>query len=217
MQQKENRSFKIITAIALCVAVLCLAVAYATLSQNLEVKGSADVQVANWKIGVPSDSGVSTSKGGSDKVDVQTSVSDTIGKTTVDITATLALPGDHVEVTVPIKNEGEIDAVLSDIQNYNTPISCKGQSEAETRTTDENIICQDAGNSAPGVSYTVSYDGTEIKNGISDVTTSELGTGVTKNAVITVKYDNAATKIPTAPVTVTLPEIIFVYDQDMSN
>ena len=125
-QNKENRSFKIITAIALCVAVLCLSVAYAALSQQLKITGTATVEATNWSIDGPGDTEITPDDEGG-KREGEGDMTGTIddngeGVVTVSIDATLKKPGDAAEIVVPIKNNGDIDAHLSSVSGLTSAI-----------------------------------------------------------------------------------------------
>lgn len=199
MQQPKNRSFKIVTAVALIVAVICLSVAYASLSRNLNITGTADVDKTKWEIGTASDpTGV-----GNGTVDATLAE----GSLNVSITANLKLPGDKYVATVPVKNTGEIAAKLTSITGETASIECNTEV-----ADDKTIVCTNAGNGNPGVKYTITYGGKEIRSDLTGLDT-DLAVGATKDIVITVEYDGTATKIPSDTVTVKLPTITFGYSQ----
>lgn len=203
MQQPKNRSFKIVTAVALVVAVICLTVAYASLSRSLKVTGTADVEKTEWGIGTEGkETGVGESGG------TGTVAATTEGNVVnVKITANLKLPGQSYTATIPVKNTGEINASLSSVTGDKASISCKSGTEA-----DQKIVCTDAGTKSPAVKYTITYDGEEINDGITGLST-DLNAGDTKNIVVKVEYDNDATLIPAESVEVELPTFTFAYSQ----
>ena len=103
MQQNNNgnRSFKIITAIALCVAVLCLSVAYASLSATLKVSGTATVEKASWGVELQKQDSL-----GYEVTGTGTTVSDlTIANNEIeDLKVNLKYPGAKAVIKLKAKN-----------------------------------------------------------------------------------------------------------------
>lgn len=214
MQQnnKENRSFKIITAIALCVAVLCLSVAYATLSANLKISGTATVEKASWDIQLEK-----VSEPGFTKTGTGASASYTISKNVIsDLAVTLKYPGDSVTINLNAVNKGDIPAVLDTISN--STISC---TSADDEDASAEKVCGASKDLKSGgsVEYKVTYAGEDVTSSstITNEANKKLAAKTGKQPItITVKYkeDIQATDLPANPVTITFGEMIFNYNQD---
>ena len=209
MQQnnKENRSFKIITAIALCVAVLCLSVAYATLSANLKISGTATVEKASWDIQLEK-----VSEPGFTKTGTGASASYTISKNVIsDLAVTLKYPGDSVTINLNAVNKGDIPAVLDTISN--STISCTSADEEDASAEKVCGASKDL-KSGGSVEYKVTYTSSST---ITSEANKKLAAKTGKQPItITVKYkeDIQATDLPANPVTITFGEMIFNYNQD---
>ena len=211
MQQnnKENRSFKIITAIALCVAVLCLSVAYATLSANLKISGTATVEKASWGVELQKQE-----EPGYEVTGTGTTVSDlTIANNEIkDLKVNLKYPGAKAVIKLKAKNTGDIPALLNSV----TPATITCQSTDDTSKTN---ACGAAGNWSDGgfVKYSITYDSTDVSQNITSVSDKKLASEAEKNIVITISYDADTvtdTTLPTADVTVSFSNIVFNYVQD---
>ena len=124
---RQNRKLKIGTAIVLGVAIICLSIAYAALSKNLHITGTTNVKSSNWSIKNQSEPVTSHEGEGSGTAEAST----LDGVTTISITANLKKPGDAFIVTIPIENEGDIDAHLSGIKGATSNISCDDDSNLD--------------------------------------------------------------------------------------
>ncbi len=207
-----DRVFKIVTIVALVVAVIGLSVAYASLSQQLKISGTAEVAAAKWDIS--NDGTPTTSTSGAD-ASAEVNASTVSGVTTINIAAKLKKPTDYVEVTIPVKNKGDIDAVLATITGWDQKFSCTSDN-IDTKQNDEQIICGDSSNTGANIRYTVTYNGTPITNGINSVLDKELASGSSIDIKVKVEYLTSETELPKGNVTVNLPEIVFAYQQDMN-
>lgn len=214
---RNNRSFKIITVVALCVAVLCLSVAYATLSQNLNIQGTAEVQAANWKV-VFKNAKTSTHSAG---VEVSAN-SATDGATAItDLAITLKRPGDYGEFHVQAYNDGEIEAILDKFSDNNGKFTCEGTAlDSDQKTKDEQLICGQAeDNSDASIKLTVTYATKEIsKNSIVSLAEDDkqLSPSDYKDIVVRVEYLDTASEVPSSKVTVHLPDLTFSYRQNLT-
>ena len=213
MQQNNNgnRSFKIITAIALCVAVLCLSVAYASLSATLKVSGTATVEKASWGVELQKQDSL-----GYEVTGTGTTVSDlTIANNEIeDLKVNLKYPGAKAVIKLKAKNTGDIPAELSSI----TPATITCDSTDETSKTN---VCGAAGNLSDStyIKYQVTYAGEDVTNGSSSLSDKKLASSAEKNIVITITYDSTAVTsetLPTQPVTISFSNIVFNYVQDTS-
>lgn len=213
MQQNNNgnRSFKIITAIALCVAVLCLSVAYASLSATLKVSGTATVEKASWGVELQKQDSL-----GYEVTGTGTTVSGlTIASNEIKgLQVNLKYPGAKAVIKLKAKNTGDIPAELSSI----TPATITCDSTDETSKTN---VCGAAGNLSDStyIKYQVTYAGEDVTNGSDSLSDKKLASTAEKNIVITITYDSDAVTsgtLPTQPVTISFSNIVFNYVQDTS-
>lgn len=195
---RNNREFKVITIIFLVIIVLSLAIAYATLSQQLTIRGTASVHSAKWSIKFNSVSGKIIS--GDDKY-VKFTVPKIDDTTLKDYKVTLTEPGDSVSFTISVINDGEIDAKLG---TFNKLIpQCTGlNSDSSQAVTDAAAVCDN-------LTYTLKYADTQgdVKEG--DVLTS----GQTRKMELTFTMKKGATPVPNDDVMVSNLDITFIYNQ----
>ena len=216
MQQnnnKENRSFKIITAIALCVAVLCLSVAYATLSAQLKVSGTAKVEVANWDVHLEKDGTGYDTEGTGATVNSYT----VNGQTASNIQIGLKYPGDKAIIKLKAKNTGDIPAVLNNVTKAS--VSCT--TEEPDDSTARDLICGTAGDltNSSNITYKVLYGGQDVTAGGTaniDSVKELAATSGEKDISIELSYNKDIDALPTKAVTITLTDLTFSYEQDTS-
>ncbi|MEG0026391.1 MAG: hypothetical protein RR847_00425 [Bacilli bacterium] len=106
---KNDKSLKILVIATLVVTVAGLSVAYATLSQTLNISGTVTAKGASWDIKFTSGS---CTKTGSASVDSQPTVTAT---SISGLTASLTKPGDSVNCSYVVTNNGTLPAKLSSI------------------------------------------------------------------------------------------------------
>ena len=197
---EKERKIKILSVIALIVAILGLTVAFASLSQTLTINGTASVDSASWNIHFES-------LDGSNEVSPELSrtpndYSNFAGypltfendKTTAFITmAVFGRPGDIIEYKFKIVNTGTVDAIISDITK-NTPelgTNVEGDSPetgSVIGTPDEKDI--EFFNNYFIYKLTYTETGTEVsKNDL-------IGVGEEKNVTLTIGIDAAAPELP---------------------
>ena len=136
----------------LAVGLVGITVAYATLSSNLKISGTAKVATATWNVKFESlSAGTATGYAtlpSTGKLAIQT------GSTTIsgDL-GTLKAPGDTITYTVKVKNAGTINAKVN---NVTTPtLTCKPVASGGN-TTNATNFCKN-------LAYTVKYsDNTAI-------------------------------------------------------
>lgn len=195
----NNRSFKIITVIALCVAVLCLSVAYAALSQQLNIRGNASVQAANWDIHFAN---FETSTTGAAQIS-HTSKENSTAVSGLNIT--LTKPGDSATLKFNIVNAGDINAVLKTLTQAQK-LTCTGSaSDPTTKSSDEQIVCED-------VVYEFKYQDSDTDVSLEDT----LDSGETKGVYLKLTYKSSADDLPTDAVNITGLDKTLVYNQKIS-
>ena len=106
---EKERKIKVLSLVALVVAVLGLTVAFAALSQTLTINGTANVDAASWDVHFEN---LTSNVVGDAKITKMPTLSNNntyIG----DFEVTLTKPGDSVEFCYDTVNDGTIDAVIS--------------------------------------------------------------------------------------------------------
>ena len=128
---EKERRIKILSIIALIVAVLGLTVAFAALSETLTINGTASVEAASWDIHFENLTGPDLE--GTGKVN-DTAILD--GTTISNVNMSVTKPGDSVTYYFDIVNDGTIDAVLDtdlgDILFQKGIFACAAGSEASS-------------------------------------------------------------------------------------
>ena len=192
---KDNRkALYVLVALALVLSVAGIAVGFAAMSTDLDIKGQAEVVPASWKIrfenlSSPTILGAATVK------TAPTIQNDThLGNYDVELTK----PGDSVVYTFDVKNAGTLDAKLT-AYNFATPTFAGTGTNAAADAT----IAQ------TNVVYTLTYlDGTAIN--VNDT----LAAGESKTLKLTVEYPASATTLPEAEVDITGMDVTFTYSQN---
>ena len=127
---EKERRIKILSIIALIIAILGLTVAFAALSETLTINGTASVEAASWDIHFENLTGPDLE--GTGKVN-DTATLD--GTTISNVNMSVTKPGDSVTYYFDIVNDGTIDAVLeTDLGRglfYEGFASCNGSTQEE--------------------------------------------------------------------------------------
>ena len=125
---EKERKIKILSLVALIVAVLGLTVAFAALSQTLTINGTASVDAANWDVRFESLDGtynvsptLSRTPNPSGSLYAENLEISNDGSTANVVGVLLERPGDFVTYDFKISNKGTIDAKISNIEE-NTPV-----------------------------------------------------------------------------------------------
>ena len=192
---ENNKGFKILAIVALCVAVAGLSVAYAALSETLNISGTAKVGAtsANWNVHF--ENGSCTKTGGATAGSITaTGTQVTLGE------STFTAPGDSVVCTFDVVNDGTINAKVGTVTIPDAAnLTYTGSGAA--KTNDETLV---KGN----MEYTVTYaDGSAIQ--VNDT----LDKGVTKNLKLTLTYKATATSLPQADVSISDIVGTIIYNQ----
>ena len=177
----RNERTRNIILIVLAVCLIGITVAYATLSQNLNISGVANVDKTSWNIHFTN---VLTPK-----VEGQATGGKAVlnsGSTILTISeGTLSAPGDKIVYTFDVINEGDLPA---EVETTLTQMeSCKAENGS-----DVSIFCNKIG-------LDLVYADTKEKVQKSD----RLLSGETKtlNLIITYDKDKLLTSLPTSPIT----------------
>lgn len=104
-----SKLYNILSIAAVCIAVVGLTVAFAALNTTLTVSGTSMLKQASWEIRFQTPTNIQNSAGAR-----FTTAPNVVG-TATSFVGELDEPGDYLEFTLPIKNNGTIDAILSTV------------------------------------------------------------------------------------------------------
>lgn len=193
----------------LVVGLIGLTVAYASLSQRLDIKSTATVKSSTWKVKFANLSAESTV--GTANVTTQPTLTDTLVS---GLNVELTKPGDAVSYTFDIVNEGTIDAKISTykINSKDDGIVCT-DATASTSSESATTVCN-------GLTYTLVYandttadaTGSVITAGTPVAQDQELKAGQSATVKLTVSFDSET--VPTSDVTVTGLDAYMIYEQN---
>ena len=192
MESKENRVRNVVLGV-LAVSLLGLTVAYAQLTQRLNINGTAKSKSYTWDIhfenlkSTVTGNAVLSQDNPLTIVSNSTTISGSVGN--------LSLPGDSIVYTFDIANKGTISAQLSADPIISTP-ECSSNDATGATVVCENVI------------YTLTYaDGSKIKTG--DI----LEKGEKKAAKLTLSLKNSMSAVPSAEVDITNIAAVLNYNQ----
>lgn len=186
---EKQRSIKVLSVVALIVAILGLTVAFAALSSTLTINGTASVGgdtdtsgKKTWSVKFDTVTGVTASKTGSASAEAPT-----LSETSLNFDVVLSKPGDSVTASFKILNDGKTDAKIGSLIKGNveedgsvTTFGCSPVSGGSATQEEANAICDD-------IKYTFTYDsvdGTEVK------TNDVIRAGDSKTVFVHVEYEN---------------------------
>jgi hypothetical protein len=192
MGSKENRVRNVVLGV-LAVSLIGLTVAYAQLTQRLNINGTAKSKSNTWDIhfenlkSTVTGNAVLSQDNPLTIVSNSTTISGSVGN--------LSLPGDSIVYTFDIANKGTISAQLSADPIISTP-ECSSNDATGATVVCENVI------------YTLTYaDGSKIKTG--DI----LEKGEKKAAKLTISLKNSMSAVPSAEVDITNIAAVLNYNQ----
>ena len=192
MGSKENRVRNVVLSV-LAVSLIGLTVAYAQLTQRLNINGTAKSKSNTWVIhfeilkSTVTGNAVLSQDNPLTIVGNSTTISGSVGN--------LSLPGDSIVYTFDIANKGTISAQLSADPIISTP-ECSSNDATGATVVCENVI------------YTLTYaDGSKIKTG--DI----LEKGEKKAAKLTISLKNSMSAVPSAEVDITNIAAVLNYNQ----
>lgn len=192
MGSNENRVRNVVLGV-LAVSLIGLTVAYAQLTQRLNINGTAKSKSNTWDIhfenlkSTVTGNAVLSQDNPLTIVSNSTTISGSVGN--------LSLPGDSIVYTFDIANKGTISAQLSADPIISTP-ECSSNDATGATVVCENVI------------YTLTYaDGSKIKTG--DI----LEKGEKKAAKLTISLKNSMSAVPSAEVDITNMAAVLNYNQ----
>ena len=161
--------------VSLLIAVVAMAIGYAALSSQLTINGTAEV-TSTWDVKMLSISeGIKSNTAGVASTAVVNSAR-LSGNTTATFDVSFQTPGDCVDFDIVVKNNGSLDAVLSNV----TATATDG-SEGSLELTESK-----------GINYEVTIDGGSIEEAKSKT----LSSGAESTVHVKVYWDPSATEVP---------------------
>lgn len=173
---EKQRKIKVLSVVALIVAVLGLTVAFAALSQTLTINGTANVDAASWDIHFET---ISSNKNGDATINDFPHIA---GTSITRINVTLTKPNDGVEFRTRIVNDETVDAKIDSVEI--SPL-CEIGSPVESCdwNNDGQVTEEDVQKVNDNLFFSIAYDG-----GISLKKNDTLNAGETKQINISVAY-----------------------------
>ena len=151
----ENKNKNVLIG-ALLAVVFVMAVGYAAFAQQLTINGTAEI-TSKWDVHMK-DGSVTPLAGNTAATAPTGTLTVADGGLKADFTANLVSPGDTVTFTVPIVNEGTIDAVLDTITLSSTTADMVIDNTGLTATTKDGNIKYTV--TSPGTATLVNTTGT---------------------------------------------------------
>lgn len=191
---EKERKIKILSLVALIVAVLGLTVAFAALSQTLTINGTASVNAAEWDIHFAN---LSEPVIEGDATSTKPTLS---GTSITGYAATVTKPGDSVVYEFDIVNAGTVDAIISEVNKPTKYFKCVEVAQVSNDEScepydfnkDGYINASDTLEYYEMINYGLYYvdTGKEVKK--NDV----LNVGDTKRVKLVVEYNYDADELP---------------------
>lgn len=174
-------------------------VAYAAVSSQLPINGSAEFQPESWEVKFKASSlSTPTLANGGLTGSATIATAPTLSDTSIsNFKILLKMPGDSGKYTFYVENTGALDAVLSTY--VSTSPVCTGS--GATKVVDETLVC------GADLSYTFKYIGGDLStnnltNGQEVAQNDILKAGTEVQLELKLEYSNAATNNPVGPVTI---------------
>lgn len=183
----------------LAVGLIGITVAYAALTQQLKIEGTAKVEASTWDIHFETlegaKTGYATLATDASKLAIQsdtTSMSGNLG--------TLKAPGDTITYTFNVKNAGSINAKISSITAPN--LTCAPATSGGSQTVANNVCAN--------LTYTIEYTSESPK---TIAVGNTLTAGASKNITLKIVNSSAATTLASEDIAVTASPMIINYVQ----
>lgn len=195
---EKQRSIKILSVVALIVAVLGLTVAFAALSETLNITGVASVEGGtdaegnkDWDIKFVEsydENGevkepTSTGSAKANSVPVLT-------ENSFDFDVSFSKPGDSVTAYFKIANKGTINAYISSLEKGT--VTCSPKEGSSATQEEANAVCKD-------IKFSFTYsDGEDVSTG------DDFNGGVEKDVIVHVEYLNTTEnqELPSGDITI---------------
>ena len=192
---KNNKLSIIIGSLAI---VVLIGIVYAVFTQTLTINGTADVRDSKWDIHIVESGELEPSNTLSSSAKVLTKPTASSNSIS-DFALSLTTPGDSIEYTFHVINDGDYDAEISTLTKNNPICTANGSTSDESATK----VCNK-------LTYTLKYD-----NGSTVSENDTILSKETKTMKITITYQefDDATLLPTSNVSITGLGITISYRQ----
>ena len=197
----KNERTQTIALAVLFVAVVTLTIAYAAMSQQLNITASATVanKSAAWNVHFTTATCTPSGK-------AQVTTAPTTSATDISgLAVKLRAPGDSVTCTFNVQNEGTLNAKIS---SYTAPTGTVGGSGADKTLVQNNI------------QYSLVYGTGDTKAGSAPAVNDTLNgkvtatpSGQSRPLKLTIAYKSTATDLPSTDVSITNIHANFTYAQ----
>ena len=196
----KDRNYKIITVLAMILAVTGLSIAYAAYTSTLRISGNVTARASEKSWNVKFDD-LDYGKTGSASITQAPTISATqISGFNVNFYA----PGDAIEYTWNVSNLGIIDAELT-AKSMGT-LACAPAASSAATQEEANEFCKD-------LVFTITYaDGSEIKIG-DKISKAQGGTYSSDRMKLSVTWSKDSTIELNGDILVNVSESTFVYTQ----
>ena len=213
---ENNKSFKVMAIVALCVSVIGVSVAFASLSQDLTIEGNGMVDPITWDIHFENMSEEPVLVGSAEVMEGYGIDEDDPTKIYYDFV--FKAPGDSYSIEFDVVNAGDLNAEITnvlggDVEDWTyDPMKVEDNGEGgtilvedtrETGSADATLVMEN-------LIFTLTYeDGTEVKMG------DTLEAGANKTMVLTVTYNEDANDVPTGMIKIKPNDLIITYTQSI--
>lgn len=184
---ERNRKIKILSLVALIVAVLGLGVAFAALSSKLTINGSAKAQAGSWNIHFAKTLDMPTQTTGNASF-TEPTLSDT---SILGFKATVTKPGDSVTYYFDIVNSGTVDALVDNYvfkSGYQDCTATRVSDHPECKIYDFNSDGVIDGSDSNVIKVSIKYGLYYTDNNKKIIAGDEIRAGETKHAKLVVEY-----------------------------
>ena len=184
---ERNRKIKTLSLVALIVAVLGLGVAFAALSSQLTINGSAKAQGGSWNIHFAKTLDMPTQTTG-DASFTEPTLSDT---SILGFKATVTKPGDSVTYYFDIVNSGTVDALVDNYvfeSGYQDCAATRVSDHPECKLYDFNSDGVINGSDYSVIKASIKYGLYYTDNNKEIIAGDEIRAGETKHAKLVVEY-----------------------------
>lgn len=212
---EKERRIKVLSVVALIVAVLGLTVAFAALSQTLTINGFSGVYQDDWDIRIQGDDSYYEKANARTQnfAYITTAGNPPYGKFTLDVgenlntlsgfNFTFQKPGDSAFLTFYVANYGVVDAELSEIINTEPVCTSSTGDEEDARLVCDNLIIKYGYPPGTGASNNNEIvDEFEVGDELAGRKTEYMTDITTKQVVLIVQLDPELDTLPSSSVTV---------------
>ncbi|MBP3635261.1 MAG: hypothetical protein J6J17_02215 [Bacilli bacterium] len=204
-----NNKVKNTILIILAIGIVGMTIAYAALSQTLNITSTAKVKASTWDVHFANGGTVGTT--GSATVATQP----TLANTTISgLVVELTKPNDKIQYTFDVYNAGTIDAILSTytLNSKGNGITCT-DSEGSTTSSNATTVCNN-------LTFTLTYTnnttaaqtGTVITAGSPVAKNQQLKARQKVNLTLTVSY--SGNSVPSSDITIGGLDASLIYTQN---